>query len=59
MTSCHAKLKTDKQKNDKRPNIISDYNLGVDRIKSSRYAMLMLHLIADMCINSSFILMSH
>ncbi|KRZ50998.1 hypothetical protein T02_11955 [Trichinella nativa] len=28
LTSCHAKLKVDNQRDDKRPNIMNDYNLG-------------------------------
>ncbi|KRZ01729.1 hypothetical protein T11_17064 [Trichinella zimbabwensis] len=61
MISCHAKLKIDNQRDDKRPNIINDYNLGkggVDSMdarienfgckrKTNRYTMLMFHLIVD------------
>ncbi|KRX25125.1 hypothetical protein T07_9233, partial [Trichinella nelsoni] len=28
LTSCHTKLKVDNQQDDKRPNIMNDYNLG-------------------------------
>ncbi|KRZ75180.1 hypothetical protein T10_11821 [Trichinella papuae] len=73
MTSCHAKLKIDNQRDDKRPNIINDYNLGkggVDSMdariedfgckrKTNRYTMLMFHLIVDVGINNAFLLMRH
>ncbi|KRY18250.1 hypothetical protein T12_3812 [Trichinella patagoniensis] len=34
MTSCHAKYKTDKQRDDRRPNIINGYNFGKGGVDS-------------------------
>ncbi|KRX24456.1 PiggyBac transposable element-derived protein 4 [Trichinella nelsoni] len=62
MDSCHTKLKIDNQRDDRRPNIINDYDLGkggVDSMdsriedfsckrKTNKCTMLMLYLIVDL-----------
>ncbi|KRY38303.1 PiggyBac transposable element-derived protein 4 [Trichinella spiralis] len=72
MTSCHTKLKIDNQRDDRRPNIINDYNLGKGGVdsrdsriedfsckrKTNKCTMLMLYLIVDVCINNAYLLMS-
>ncbi|KRX21028.1 hypothetical protein T07_13728 [Trichinella nelsoni] len=73
LTSRHTKLKVDNQQDDKRPNIMNDYNLGkrgVDSMdariedfccitKTNRHTMLMLYFIVEVRINNAFLLMRH
>ncbi|KRY98940.1 hypothetical protein T11_18079 [Trichinella zimbabwensis] len=60
MTSCHTKLEIDNQRDgDSMDSMDARVKDSLGNRKSNRYTILMLYLIADVCINNLFILMSH
>ncbi|KRZ76957.1 hypothetical protein T10_2736 [Trichinella papuae] len=60
MTSCHTKLEIDNQRDgDSMDSMDARVEDSLGKRKSNRYTILMLYLIADVCINNLFILMSH